>query len=152
MAAYETTKSARYAPSYGPGQARQEIFDCVSIAIATAMIDNANDDIGLLWVPKGAVITAARFDATDIDGATAMVWDIGDASTEDRLFAAITTGQAAGSSVALAATGWLYKYTARTQLRAFVKTASGTPATGTIKFGIWYFVDESFDNTALVAA
>ena len=154
MAVYETSKSASYGISYGPGQARQIITDCAIVAVTTAMLDNANDDVGLLWVPKGAVIVGAKFHASDMDtnGSPALVWDIGDAADEDRLIAAATTGQAAGSTMTLATTGFLYKYTARTQIRAYVKTAAATGAAGTIYFSIEYFVDPEFSTTALVAA
>jgi hypothetical protein len=152
MATYETSKSAEYGVSYGPGAARQIVCDTVSVAITTAMLDNANDDVGLLWLPKGAVIVYARLDATDMDESTGLVLDVGIAGTEELILANVTIGQAGGSSVALAAAGFLYKCTARTQLRAYVSTAATTGVAGTLKFAIQYFVDEDFSTTALVAA
>jgi len=152
MAVYETSKSATYAPSYGPGVARQMVVDTAIVALTTAMIDNANDDVGLLWLPKGAVILGMTFSITDVDEGTAFVIDIGISGTEELLVANATTGQAAGINTTMAAAGHLYKCTARTQLRAYISTAAGTPAAGTLKFHITYFVDEEFSTTALVAA
>ena len=48
--------------------------------------------------------------------------------------------------------GLLYKYTARTLIKAFVNTASTTPATGTLKVVLKGIVDEEFDTTPLVAS
>lgn len=135
-----------------PGWARQKITLVAIVAVTTAMIDNANDEVGLFWAPKGFVPTGITFNSTDIDSGTAMVWDVGDDADEDRLLAAITTGQAAGTSTAIAVTGFLYKYTAKTLIKAYVNTAAGTPVAGTIKVMLDGFVDEEFSTTALVAA
>lgn len=151
MATYETTKSATYGTTYGAGAARSLVCDTVKVAITTGMLDNANDDVGLLWLPKGAVIVYARLDSTDMDESTGLVLDVGIAGTEELIIANATIGQAGGSSVALAAAGFLYKCTARTQLRAYVSTAATTPAAGTLSFAVAYFVDEEFSTTALTA-
>lgn len=154
MATYETSKSATYAKSYGAGHARAVVCDTVSVAITTAMIDNANDDVGLLYVPAGAVILGATLSGTDMDtGSAALLWDIGDASDEDRIFAASTVGQTGSTaSSAIAAAAHLHKFTTRTQIRAYVNTAAATAAAGTLKFSITYFVDPEFSTTALTAA
>lgn len=152
MAVYETSKSATYGTSYGSGVARQIVVDSAIVALTTAMIDNANDDVGLLWLPKGAVILGMTASITDVDDGTAFVLDIGVSGTEELLLANATIGQAAGLSSTLAAAGHLYKCTSRTQLRAFISTAAGTPAAGTLKFHVTYFVDEEFSTTPLVAA
>lgn len=152
MAAYETSKSAAYSTSYGPGVARGVVVDTAIVALTTAMIDNANDDVGLLWLPKGAVILHMGCSVSDVDEGTAFVLDIGIAGTEELLLANATTGQSAGLTYAMAAAGHLYKTSARVQLRAFVSTAAGTPAAGTLKFHVIYFVDPEFSTTALVAA
>lgn len=152
MAAVNSVKSQTYGASYGPGQARDVVCDSVVLALATTNIDNADDDIGLLYVPKGAVIIGVALHCTDMDSGTALVWDIGDSADEDRLIAAATTGQTATSTTTLATTGFLYKYTARTQLRAYVNTAAGTPVAGTLYFAITYFVDENWDRTALAVS
>lgn len=152
MAVYETSKSATYGPSYGPGVARAVICDTAIVALTTAMIDNANDDVGLLWLPTGAVILGMTFSITDVDDGTAFVVDIGISGTEELLVANATTGQAAGLNSTMAAAGHLYKCTSRTQLRAYISTASGTPVAGTLKFAVTYFVDPEFSTTALTAA
>jgi hypothetical protein len=153
MAAYETTKSAATGTSYGTGAARQPVTDFVSVAFTTAMLDNVADDVGLLYVPAGAIIISATVSATDMDtGSAALAIDIGDADDEDRLFAASTVGQAGTLSEALARTGHLYKYTSRTRLRAYIQTIAATAAAGTLNFSVTYVVDPDYVTTALVAA
>lgn len=152
MAVYETSKSARYGLTYTPGVARQVICDTAIVALTTAMINNADDDVGLLWLPKGAVILNMGVSITDVDDGTAFVMDIGISGTEELILANATTGQAAGLNVTMAAAAHLYKCTDRTQVRMFVSTAAGTPAAGTLKFHISYFVDPEFSTTALTAA
>lgn len=116
------------------------------------MINNADDDVGLLWLPKGAVIEGMTVSISDVDDGTAFVMDIGITGTEELILANATTGQATGINVTMAQAAHLYKCTARTQVRMFVSTAAGTPAAGTLKFSIRYFVDPEFSTTALVAA
>ncbi len=154
MTAFETAKSAVGAYSYGPGAARQVVVMEAIIAMTTAMIDNAADDVGLFYLPEGAVIVGIAASATDMDtnGTPTLAIDIGDSSDEDRLLAASTIGQAGTLSTALARTGHLYKYTTRTQLRAYIQTAAATAAAGTLKVSVAYFVDPNYSDTALVAA
>lgn len=153
MATYETSLSRATTGTVISAGWNQNIVTATAIvAMTTAMIDNANDDVGLFYVPAGAVITGILVRATDMDSGTAMVFDIGDAADEDRLFSASTLGQAGGASTALAATGVLYKYTAQTQIRAYIATASGTPVAGTLYVAVSYFVSPEFNTTALVAS
>jgi len=152
MAVYQTSKSAAYGLTYTPGVARQLVCDTVIVALSTAMLDNADDEVGLLWLPKGAVIEGCTVSITDVDSGTAFVMDIGIVGTEELLIANATTGQATGINVTMAQAGHLYKCTARTQVRMFVSTAAGTAVAGTLKFSIRYFVDPEFSDTALVAA
>lgn len=153
MAVYTTDLSQSWGPTYGPGVAREKIVLPAIVAVTTDMIDNADDEVGLVWVPKGFVVTGIAFYATDLDtGTAALKFDVGDDSSNSRLLAAITTGQSAGSSTALASTGFLYKYADRTLIKAYVNTAANVAAAGTISFMIEGFVDEEYDTTALVAA
>lgn len=154
MATYETAISGRNGPMFGPGPARQLIVATAIVAMTTAMIDNANDDVGLFYMPKGAVIVSGGISGTDMDtdGSPALTFDIGDASDEDRFFAAAAVGQAATYSNALAPAGHLHKYTDPTQVRAYTKVAATAGAAGTLKVSLVYFVDENFSTTALTAA
>jgi hypothetical protein len=154
MATYETDKSRSSGIVAGPGGHRETVTDFVSVAMTTAMLDNANDDVGLMYVPAGAVIISATLSATDMDtaGSPALAIDVGDSNDEDRLFAASTVGQAGTLSTALARTGHLYKYTSKTQLRAYIQTAAGTAAAGTLNFSVTYVVDPDYVTTALTAA
>lgn len=151
MAVYETSKS-RQRGGVGPGWARQVIEDCVTVALTTAMLNNADDDVGLLWIPAGAVVLGATLKATDMDSATALLFDVGDSADEDRIFAASNIGQASGVTSAIAATGYQWKVTASTQIRAYINTAAGTPVAGTLSFSIRYIVDPEYVNTGLTAS
>jgi len=174
MAVYETSKSKTSGISVSSGWNRQVITDVAIVAMTTAMLDSNTDDVGLLYVPAGAVIVGATLSATDMDtgspalaidvgdasdedrifaaSAVGHAIDVGDASDEDRIFAASAVGQAGTLSSAIATTGFLYKYTTSTQLRAYIQTAAATAAAGTLYFSVSYFVDPEFSTTALVAA
>lgn len=154
MAAYETDISRSYGSVAGPGVGTTLIWKKVSLALATAMLDNANDDVGLFYVPKGCIPMQVMMSLTDVDtnGSPALVVDVGDAADEDRIVAATTIGQASGVLNDMALAGFMYKYTAQTQLRAFIKTAAGTAATGTLNFALGYLVDEEYSTTALTPA
>lgn len=152
MTIYTTSQSQSYGKTFGPGVARQRVDIVAIVAVTTAMLDNANDEVGLFWVPKGFVPVHIAFNATDMDNGTTLAWDVGDDGDENRLMDGITTGQAAGTSTALDTAGFLYKYTARTLIKAYIKTAATTPVAGTIKVALTGFIDEEFSTTALVAA
>lgn len=154
MTAFETAKSNVAAYSYGPGAARQLITMEAIVAITTAMIDNTADDVGLFYLPEGAVIVGICASATDMDtnGAPTLAFDIGDSADEDRLMAASVIGQAATLSQTLARAGHLHKYTTRTQIRAYVQAVAATGAAGTLKVNVIYFVDPQFSTDALTAS
>jgi hypothetical protein len=152
MATYETTLSGRRGEVMGPGWGREEICLTAIVAMTTAMLDNTNDDVGLFYVPAGFVVTGAGLRGTDMDAATSELLriDIGDADDEDRIFAAVDVSGL--YSNAMAAAGFLYKYTAKTQIRAYVQAAAGTEVAGTLYVALKGFVDPDFSTTALVAS
>lgn len=154
MATYETSLSGGRGEVMGPGWGREQLVLTAIVAMTTAMLDNANDDVGLFYVPAGFVVTGILAKGSDMDTATspALVIDIGDSGDEDRLLAASTIGQAGTASQTLAAAGVLYKYTAKTQIRAYINVAAGTAAAGTLTVALTGFVDPDFNTTALVAA
>jgi len=154
MAVYDTTLSGARGEVITNGWGRQTVQATAIVAMTTAMIDNANDDVGLFYLPKGAVVVGAGISATDMDTATsaALAIDIGDSDDENRIFAASTVGQGGTYSNAMARAGFLHKYTAETQIRAYIETAAATGAAGTLYVKIEYFVDPDFDTTALTAS
>lgn len=154
MATYTTQLSQTYSPKVGQGASRNPVMQMCSVALTTAMIDNANDEIELCWVPKGAVITGVELRCTDVDtnGTPTIKWDVGDDSDEDRLIAASTVGQTASTTTSLEATGFGYKYSTATKIKAYVNTAAATAATGTLYFRITYFIDENFSLTNAVVS
>lgn len=151
MAITYTDKSQTYSARKGPGSPGQIVTDYTIVAVTTGMLDNANDEVALLWVPKNAVILGIKIRVTDMDASTGLLFDLGDDGDEDRLQAAFS-GQAAGEFTTLPVTGFLYKYTADTRIKLYVNTAATTGAAGTVYFSITYAVDEGFSTTALTAA
>lgn len=150
MTTYNTPLSTG-GKAIGSGWAREVVCATAIVALTTTNL-GLNNLINLFNVPKGAVIVDAKLGATDMDSATSLVFDVGDATTADLLITAVTTGQSAGLTAALAYTGHLYKYTAQTMLILKVHTAPGTPVAGTVTVSVMYFVDPEFVTTAMVAA
>jgi len=111
MATYTTQRTQKFGVVYGTGQSRQLVTDTVTVSLTTAMIDNTNDEVELLYVPAGAVFDSAVISATDMDtnGTPTLAFDVGDDSDEDRIFAASTVGQAGTMSAAWARTAHGYK-------------------------------------------
>lgn len=146
MAIFTTRKSQSYGTVIGQGGSRNLVTDTVTVALTTAMIDNANDEVELLWVPKGAVFDSAVISATDMDtnNSPTLAIDVGDDGDEDRIFAASAVAQAGTLSAAWARTAHGYKWTTATKIKAYIQTASATAAAGSITFTIRYFVDENF--------
>jgi hypothetical protein len=154
MALFYTDKSRSFGIRTGVGEARELIVAEAIVAMTTAMLDNADDEVGLFWLPKGAVIVGATIAATDMDtGAAALAFDVGDATVENRIFAASTVAQtgAATVSTAMARTAFLFKCTTDTLIKAFVQTAAATAAAGTLYVAVHYFVDPEYSTTALTA-
>lgn len=154
MAIYYTDRSRSFSAADGHGVHRMELVAEAIVDVTTAMIDNANDEVGLFWLPAGAVVTGITASATDMDtnGTPGLAFDIGDDGDEDRLLVASNIGQAGTLSTALARTGHLYKYTARTRIKAYVQTAAATAAAGTLYVSVRYFVDPEYSTTALAAS
>lgn len=154
MAIYTTSQSTAAGTCYASGVGRQRIVLNASVAVTTAMIDNVNDEVGLFFVPKGFIVTGIRLDATqmDTDVSATLAFDVGDDGSEARLLAASAAGQTGTSDEGLAAGGFLYKYTAKTLIKAYVNAVAATGAAGTLKVALYGVVDEDFSTTALVAA
>jgi len=152
MTTYASTDTRAGGLVVGQGGARSTLTVVRSYAITTAMIDNANDELELCYVPAGAVITGIHFRCTDMDsnGSPTLKWDVGDDSDEDRLIAATTVGQTASETQALETTGFGYKYSTATKIKAFVNTAAATGASGTLYFKLQYFVDPGFTLASTV--
>jgi len=153
MAVYKSSDTLAYGRVSGLGFSDSTVTFIRSYAITTAMIDNANDELELCWVPAGAVITGIEFRCTDMDsnGSPTLKWDVGDDSDEDRLIAATTVGQSASTTATLEATGFGYKYSTATKIKAYVNTAATTAVAGTMYFRLTYKVDPNFTLAATVS-
>ena len=154
MAVYYTDKSRSFGTRVGHGQYRAEYVAEAIVAMTTAMIDNADDEVGLFYLPKGAVVVGATIAATDMDTnvSPALAIDVGDSGDEDRIFAASTVGQAGTLSTAMARAGFLAKYTSDTLIKAYIQTAAATAAAGTLYVAVRYFIDPESSTTALTAS
>lgn len=153
MAIWYTDQGRTFGTRIGQGIGRQRLTATAIVAMTTTMLDNADDEVSLFWLPKGAVVTGITAMGTDMDsGAAALVFDIGDDGDEDRLMAATTIGQAGTLSNTLAVTGFLYKYTADTRIKCYTKVAAATAVAGTLTIAVDYFVDPEFSTTAIAAS
>lgn len=154
MAIWYTDAGRSFGTRVGPGVSRQTVTVTAIVAMTTTMLDNADDEVALFRLPKGAVVVSASMMGSDMDtnGSPALVIDLGDDSDEDRLIAASTVGQAGTLSSTLATTGFLYKYTSDTLIKAYIKTAAATAAAGTLSVAVSYFVDPEFSTTGVTAS
>lgn len=153
MAVYYTDLSRTFGTRLGQGTSRDTVIATAIVAVTTAMIDNTDDVITLFRVPRGAVVTSARIAATDMDtnASPTLAFNVGDAGSATRLFAASAVGQAGTFSTAMQPTALLYKYTADTLIQAAVSAVAATGAAGTLTLVLEYFVDPEFVTTGLTA-
>ena len=155
MATYYTSKAPSNGggPTTGVGWNRNLITLEAQVQVTVAMSDNTNDSVGLFYAPAGFVVLGGTISSEDLDSSTGIAWNVGDSGDQDRFFAASTVSQAATFSSALAPAGHFYKYTSRTEIRAYVQAAvSGTGAAGALKVALWGFVDPDYNTTALTAS
>lgn len=108
----------------------------INVAITTAMLA-LNKTTRILRLPKGFIVTGIALIVPDMDsnGAPALVFDIGDATTSGRLISGSTAGQAGGTitTANLVTAGMLYEFPANTDLLFKATTAAATAAAGTLK-------------------
>ena len=89
-------------------------------------------------VPKGFVLTGFRFRIGDADsnGSPAIVLKLGDSGDDDRIMTVNTVAQAGGEVTALADTGFLYEYTADTDIDLLASTAAATAVAAAFKLSL----------------
>lgn len=123
------------------GWAKREIVIDTTTTIATGGLA-AGKSNRVSRAPKGFVLTGYRIDVTDADtnGSPAITQKLGDAGDDDRIMAAATIGQAGGSSNTLASTGFLYEYTADTDILLTTGTAAATAAAQTVKLALFGYM------------
>lgn len=132
---YSNLSKAGTRAGVGGGSQEVTVFSSYTVTANLAL----NDVIKMVTVPAGATITGITLSSTDLDSATALVYDVGDTADTDRHIAASTIGQAGGVTSTQALTGFGYTYTAATSIDVLVKTAPGTPvASGTINLAVRY--------------
>ena len=119
-----------------------------SYTFLAALVDE--DIIEMVKIPAGATILDWILDipATGLDTGTAIVWCLGDGTTEARFFTGAVQGRSsAGAIVRPGDTGKVvgstqYQYTAEDTIDFKVKTAPTTGvAEGTMKLTVFYTMD-----------
>jgi len=99
-----------------------------SVNIAINDLTVINNVVGCFVVPAGFVATDLLPTVTpDLDTGATLTLSLGDAAVPNRLLSASAFGQAAATFPALAATGFLFRYTADTEI---ILTAAAAAAGG----------------------
>lgn len=143
MATYTATKATNGNSTY-----RHDLAGLPHAVYSTYTMTTApaNGDVfQMLRVPAGARITGCTLKATDIDtNATPTVTlNVGDTDDVDRLIAAATVGQGAGTSSALVSgTGQFYKYSSETIISVQIPTGPATGAIGTLELCVEYVIQD----------
>lgn len=90
----------------------------------------------VLRVPKGFKLSGVRLRLGDGDTGTAWVVTLGDAADPDRIITISTVGQAGGEVTALADAGFLYEFTADTDILITTTTAATTAVAAAFKIAL----------------
>ena len=99
-----------------------------SINILVPDFATINNVVGAFMVPGGFVLTdVLPTTIPDLDTGATLSLSLGDALLPGRIFAASNVGQAGGAMPALAATGFLYRFPADTEI---ILTATAAAAGG----------------------
>lgn len=105
--------------------------------IVTSAAFVLNESVQMVVIPPQFRLTGAGISFTDMDGGTAAVFDVGDATTSGLIFSGLTTAQAGGHTAAIVATAFGLRFTVATPIFLKCTTAPGTPvAIGTVKLNI----------------
>ena len=139
MPTWTATMARQGNSSYTAGPAGQQYTAYSTYTMTTAPVNG--DIFEMLRVPAGARITGVTLKSTDIDtnGTPTVTLNVGDTADPDRLLAAVTIGQAGGTSSALvSSTGQFYKYTTETVISVSIPTGPATGAIGTLELAVSY--------------
>lgn len=142
MATYQSQQIVDKMPiaSHGLGSSVKVARFPVTIGAALTTADV----IQFGYMPIYARVIDAYVEATDMDtnGSPTLAFNIGDAGDVDRLFAASTAGQAAGVTRMTAATGFGYRYDAKTLLTGAPSTNAATGVAGTLALTVLFVVED----------
>lgn len=106
-------------------------------AVGTSDV-GTNDTVTFVKIPAGATLLDLLISITDIDEATAAVFDVGISGDADKFITASTAGQGGGIARMNNSDGALYEFTADAAILLTFTTGAGTPAAGTIKLVACY--------------
>jgi hypothetical protein len=110
----------------------------VNVSVADNVTGNT---IGAFKVPAGFTVTGIVAVATDMDSATAMLVDVGDAASATRYLSSLNT-QAAITSLTVAAAGLLFLNAVDTEILVTIHTQATTPVAGTIALYLSGFISQ----------
>jgi hypothetical protein len=157
MTVYYTNKapSAGGGPTVGVGWARVVVCPETQVALTTTILGSTAHNVGLFYVPAGFVIMGAAISgasAMDTNGSPTLTINVGDSGSNTRIFSASTVAQGGTYSTAMAAGAHFYKFTARTEIRAYIQAVAATAVAGTLRFALTGFIDPDYNTTALTAS
>jgi len=137
--AYKSNKVANNAPARAaiPGlNAVSEVFTFPAAAVV-------NDTIEMFVLPKGAVLCEMILDVDDLDSATAMMLQVGDATTADKYLTANALAQTGGVLRCIDKKGVIgVPLAADTKLVIKVSTAPTTGVVGDVRLTAVYNLEK----------
>jgi hypothetical protein len=142
MATYQSQQVTDRMPIPSHGEASTVRCQRFKVTITAAL--TTADAIQFGYLPKYARVVDAWVKATDMDtnGTPTLAFNIGDAGDVDRLFAATTAGQAAGTTRMSATTGFGHRYDDETLITGAPSTNAATGAAGTLELAVFYTVED----------
>lgn len=112
----------------------------ISVALTTAMLA-LNKVTRIAQVPKGFVLTgvSGTVPILDSNGTPLLTWGLGDSGSATRLIAASTKGRTSAGTITIAdlvVAGFLYEFTAKTDILFTCSAAAATAVAGTLKLSM----------------
>ena len=139
MTAYNSTQlTANPASGFGHGLAGnvKVAYSAVAVPATFTTTDTAN----MHDLPVGARVIYSILESTDLDTATTITLNVGDAGSATRYFSASTVSQAATSGVSTTTGGIAYSNAAKTRVTVVPAAGPATTA-GTITLMQLYIVE-----------
>jgi hypothetical protein len=143
MATYNSPAIANTQPVAAHGE-RAAVQFARQVVTTTAALTTV-DVLNFFYLPANARVIAAYLVSSDMDtnGTPTLAFNVGDAGSAARYFAASVVGQAGTASTALAQAGLGFITTAKTLITCSPSANAATGVAGTLELGISYVVEDS---------